>query len=135
MARTVINGSAAISACGKYRWWLRRQIDDRSNRTVCFVMLNPSTAPSELKRVDNPIGGATGDAELRAATTADLLVAGWGQKVPFRRADDAERFFAGSPVYCLGKNKDESPRHPLYVPAAQPLVPFWNCTEAPGVQA
>jgi hypothetical protein len=171
MARTVINGSAAISACGKYRWWLRRQIDDRSNRTVCFVMLNPSTAdadaddptirrciefarswgysilsvrnlfayratdPRELKRVDNPIGGATGDAELRAARTADLLVAGWGQKVPFRRADDAERFFAGSPVYCLGKNKDESPRHPLYVPAAQPLVPFWNCTEAPGVRA
>ena len=27
-------------------------------------------------------------------------------------------------AFCLGKNKDGSPKHPLYVKANQPLIPF-----------
>jgi hypothetical protein len=40
-------GSAEISDCGKYRWWLRRVLNDDNQRCVCFVMLNPSTADAE----------------------------------------------------------------------------------------
>lgn len=37
--------SAAISECGRYRWWLRRSWKHGGDgRVVCFVMLNPSTA-------------------------------------------------------------------------------------------
>ncbi|MBO0700357.1 MAG: DUF1643 domain-containing protein [Zavarzinella sp.] len=36
--------SAAISRCGRYRWWLRRSIAGGSGEVVCFLMLNPSTA-------------------------------------------------------------------------------------------
>lgn len=44
--------SAEISACGRYRWWLRRQWKQGGDgRVVCFVMLNPSTADA---LVDDP---------------------------------------------------------------------------------
>ncbi len=34
---------AIISDCGIYRYWLMRQWDDKAD-SICFVMLNPSTA-------------------------------------------------------------------------------------------
>ncbi len=34
---------ARISDCGRYRWWLSRSWEG-GNGSVCFVMLNPSTA-------------------------------------------------------------------------------------------
>lgn len=40
--------SAEISECGKYRWWLRRVLNGDNERCVCFVMLNPSTADAEI---------------------------------------------------------------------------------------
>jgi hypothetical protein len=36
--------SAELSECGRYRWWLRRSWSGGNGKTVCFVMLNPSTA-------------------------------------------------------------------------------------------
>lgn len=44
-----VKRSAEISECGRYRWWLRRHWPNEGwpndeNRTVCFIMLNPSTA-------------------------------------------------------------------------------------------
>jgi hypothetical protein len=49
---TDIRRSADISACGRYRWWLRRSWDlwtpqgehVQGKGVCCFVMLNPSTA-------------------------------------------------------------------------------------------
>jgi hypothetical protein len=37
-------GAATLSACGRYRYTLRRDLDTRPGPTVAFVMLNPSTA-------------------------------------------------------------------------------------------
>ena len=36
--------SAAISLCGKYRYWLRRDINLMVDKPCVFIMLNPSTA-------------------------------------------------------------------------------------------
>lgn len=48
-----VDKSAELSECGRYRWWLRRSWEEGSdsNRVVCFVMLNPSTADAN---VDDP---------------------------------------------------------------------------------
>ena len=46
--RAAIERSAEISECGRYRWWLRRKLNDDNNRVVCFVMLNPSTADADI---------------------------------------------------------------------------------------
>jgi hypothetical protein len=41
--------SAEISSCGKYCYWLRRSlVTYQPAKTVCFVMLNPSTADAKL---------------------------------------------------------------------------------------
>ena len=46
--------SAAISRCGRYRWWLRRTFPDvEPGLVVCFLMLNPSTA--DVRRDDPTI--------------------------------------------------------------------------------
>lgn len=37
---------AEYSACGKYRYFLTRKIDD-TKKPLCFIMLNPSTATEE----------------------------------------------------------------------------------------
>ena len=40
-----IHRSAALSRCGRYRWWLRRRCaGGGSGPVLCFLMLNPSTA-------------------------------------------------------------------------------------------
>jgi hypothetical protein len=50
--RLTVQRSAAVSRCGRYRWWLRRNFDHDGPRTVaCFLMLNPSTADA---RWDDP---------------------------------------------------------------------------------
>lgn len=41
--------SAGLSDCGQYRWWLKRVW--RAGPSVCWIMLNPSTADH---RVDDP---------------------------------------------------------------------------------
>lgn len=38
---------ASISPCGQFRWWLKR-VWDAQKPQVLYVMLNPSTADSEL---------------------------------------------------------------------------------------
>lgn len=40
--------SAIISKCGKYRYWLERDLASPNKNHCVFVMLNPSTADAEL---------------------------------------------------------------------------------------
>lgn len=39
--------TAEFSACGTYRYWLSRIVDDRGDGRIVFCMLNPSTADAE----------------------------------------------------------------------------------------
>ncbi len=83
-----------------------------------------ATDPDELLTADNPTGGDRGDAELRAAITADLVIVAWGGKVPFGRQKEALRLLGGKQLFCLGVTKDGSPRHPLYLRGDAELVPY-----------
>ena len=66
---------------------------------------------------------------------SDVVVVAWGAGSTFSR--DERRAFGGriddvmgmtsfrdKPVYCLGVTKSGEPRHPLYVPYKQELVPY-----------
>jgi hypothetical protein len=94
-----------------------------------------ATNPDDLLREENAVGAendihlamacreAGGDASGRSA-----VVAAWG-KHPLARARAGEALrLAGSGLHCLGTTADGSPRHPLYVPSAQPLVPYRQVT-------
>lgn len=166
-----MRSAAHLSDCGSYRYWLSRVWDD-SKPSVCFVMLNPSTAdasqddptirrclgfaklwgggalhvvnlfalratnPGDLRRHPDPVGpfndaailtitasvpGVGGSAERLA------VVAAWGAHGGYRGRDGAvlaKLRDKGIRTHCLGRTAAGQPRHPLYVRADQPLVPF-----------
>lgn len=158
--------SAEISECGRYRWSLRRRVSNDNDLSVCFVMLNPSTADGlqddptirrcigfakswgygilevrnlfpwratkkrELLKADNPTGDPRGLAELGNAHKSDLMIAAWGTWVPFDRDLTIKLLYRrGRPIYCLKVLPNGRPQHPLFVPADQHPVPYWNCVE------
>lgn len=87
-----------------------------------------STDPERLSDVDDPTGPQ--NTVTVAQLTEDAAQRGW----PVVAAWGAWPKVAMSQVYaplcrrrhllCLGTTKDGAPRHPLYLPAAQPLVPW-----------
>jgi len=157
--------TAEISECGKYRWWLRRRWQE--GKSVCFVMLNPSTAdatqddptirrcidfaqrwgfaalevlnlfpyrttyPKEMRAASmrgvDIRGGERGALELVGAQRCDLIVAAWGKYPCSSRASQFLELTAPSPIYCLAKNGDGSPVHPLYQNANQRPTAFARC--------
>lgn len=87
-----------------------------------------ATNPDEMFRHAHTAIGATDHYILDAATKADgPVIAAWGaDKRSAKRAKDVATLLvsAGATLMCLGKTKDGSPRHPLYVRGDAPLVPY-----------
>ena len=89
-----------------------------------------ATDPAVLKKVQDPIGPRT-DYWLRriCGETADIIAA-WGNMGamaqlgarPVRRDQWFERRFG--PLLCLGTTQSGAPRHPLYVPKHQVMMPY-----------
>lgn len=85
-----------------------------------------STSPRALLTAIDPYGPANERVIWNTLNTLKpkALVCAWGvlkivtAGVPSPRAYAAD---AGVSTWCLGKNKDGSPKHPLYVPSAQPF--------------
>ena len=86
-----------------------------------------SPYPKVLLEHPDPVGPENNDWILAAAKEAHTFVVGWGA---FPRAHDratwlmSELKSMGVTPWCLGVTKHGHPRHPLYIPAAQPLVPY-----------
>lgn len=90
-----------------------------------------STCPDVLCRAAEPVGPANDRHLLREARRADAVVAGWGNHAAhLGRAAAVARLLDGVEIRCLGVNGTGMPRHPLYVAATAPLVPF-SCTLTP----
>lgn len=81
------------------------------------------TDPWAMKRADEPVGEAN-DAWLSTiARGAGLILAAWGTHGSHLGRDEiiVERL----PVmHCLGLNRDDSPKHPLYIKASTEPVQF-----------
>lgn len=87
--------------------------------TSC-VMVNVmdfrATDPKVLLNV-NPRSDTNLPFIVDMAGQASRVIVAWGAlKPPLRRyADDVVRALAGYQLYCMGRTKDNSPRHPLYL--------------------
>ncbi len=85
-----------------------------------------ATDPRELLACDDPVG-PDNDRFLRDHGTATLAVAAWGAGGALAgRGRDVGRMLAGAgaKLLCLGVTADGHPRHPLYVRADAPLLPW-----------
>jgi hypothetical protein len=90
-----------------------------------------STDPYEMASHQEPVGAGNADALVEVADTAfhdeTPIVCAWGAMA--FAAERAKLFIStakgcGARLVCLGKTKDGSPRHPLYVRGDHPLEPF-----------
>ena len=69
------------------------------------------------------IGSATDQVIADAARSAAVVVAAWGHHGALL-GRDRQILDTIPDLMCLGLTAKGHPRHPLYVPAAQPLVPL-----------
>lgn len=84
--------------------------------TNLFAFRSPS--PHDLMRVADPVGSECNAFLLQAATQSDCLVAAWGCYGRLRERDRQvlDLLIAHQDhLFCLGKNADGTPKHPLYL--------------------
>jgi hypothetical protein len=82
--------------------------------------------PYELLTVLDPVG-PDNDRWLTdlAATAERPIVVAWGSHpLAAARAGRVCEILAGSPLVCLGLTSGGAPRHPLYLRADAPLIPY-----------
>ncbi|MGE0385633.1 MAG: DUF1643 domain-containing protein [Gammaproteobacteria bacterium] len=102
-----------VAKCGRYaRRWGFGRLEVRN------IFALRSTDPAGLRRVYDPVGPGNDAAIARAARQADLVICAWGAHGSY--LDRGQRVLAliaglGVDAYCLEKNADGAPRHPLYV--------------------
>lgn len=86
-----------------------------------------ATDPNVMKAHVTPNTEENNQWLLELARQSEIVVAAWGNHGSHqgRDKDVMEKLgWMGLEIKCLGFNKDGSPKHPLYVPASMPLVPF-----------
>lgn len=84
--------------------------------------------PKILPFAADPVGPENDRYIAEAARHATEIAVAWGEHGGYMRRDPAVRALLGRhaahPLQCLGFTKNNSPRHPLYVPRDTPLVPY-----------
>lgn len=82
-----------------------------------------TTDPAEISFHRSPIGPDNDKYLRRAAKEADQIVCAWGAHPALGRIKHVQQILddSGKPLYCIGQNRDGSPKHPLYVPRTADL--------------
>lgn len=110
--------------------WAHEAHQNRGELAVVNLFALRATDPKMLRVHDDPVGPKNDDwlttAGRDTSRNGGRIVVAWGAH-PFARR--RARVVTGllrtfGQLWCLGTTKDGSPRHPLYVPYSQPLVPW-----------
>jgi hypothetical protein len=88
-----------------------------------------ATKPEDMMAAPNPYGDLNDFWVLNMMNRAKETVAAWGNKGSFKNQHEwmialLDTRNPRQPVMCLGKNKDGSPKHPLYIKADKRLEVF-----------
>ncbi len=119
-------------------------VDRTVNRCINFAqdwgfgalyMLNAfglrATLPAELLISADPVGPDNNYWIGEIVQQAARVVVAWGKEGGARgRGEEVEQLLldrcTADRVFCFGRNKDGSPKHPLYQSAKQPLIPYFE---------
>jgi hypothetical protein len=85
-----------------------------------------ATDPKALRGHNDPFGPENEYWLRKVAREYGDVVCAWGANADQIHASKVSALFVagGARLWCLGKTKDGSPRHPLYVRGEQPLEAF-----------
>ena len=92
---------------------------------MCNLFAARSADPDRLGQFDDPVGpGNCGYIEA-AMKEASKVICCWGRN-PLAKEVSTKvlSLLPASKCYCIEKNRDHSPRHPLYVPRDCGLQPY-----------
>ncbi len=92
-----------------------------------YLATKPKDLFTAMKRMD-VTGGDRGRSELRAAMTADLVIAAWGGHATLGAQDRFLELTDPKPIFHLAKTKDGKPVHPLFQRADLMPVPWMRAT-------
>ncbi|WP_247950462.1 DUF1643 domain-containing protein [Streptococcus constellatus] len=82
-----------------------------------------STYPKDIYLIDDPIGKDNDHYLLECVTQSDLIVACWGNNGTYMNREKVIKELVPN-LYCLQKNKNGTPHHPLRLPRNIDPVPF-----------
>lgn len=82
-----------------------------------------STYPKDIYLIDDPIGKDNDHYLLECVTQSDLIVACWGNNGTYMNREKVITELVPN-LYCLQKNKNGTPHHPLRPPRNIHPVPF-----------
>ncbi len=84
-----------------------------------------STKPSVLKKNSAPIGPDNNAWIVKSAQSSDIVIPAWGNHGNFLNRDNqVMRLLEDYKLFCFGKNKNGSPKHPLYVLGGKAIERF-----------
>lgn len=92
-----------------------------------------STNPAALWSHPDPVGPENDQHLEELAREFGDVVCAWGSHARLARVESVCEILgrSGARTWCLGTTRAGAPRHPLYVPAAEPLV-YWELSKAGG---
>jgi hypothetical protein len=93
-----------------------------------------STDPLGLKTADDPVGPHNSAQLCELATSAALIVAAWGTHAEKAHAEQITGMLSAyGELKCLGMNARGTPKHPLFISSATPLMLYMPKWHKPGV--
>lgn len=97
--------------------------------TNAFAFRSPH--PRVMKAQQVPVGPDNDTHILEQCELAELIVVAWGNDGRHRqREKDVLRLLEPYRLWCLGTNKNGTPKHPLYLPDDTPLQIFREAIHA-----
>lgn len=82
-----------------------------------------STYPKEIYLIDDPIGKDNDHYILECVKQSDLIIACWGNNGTYMDREKIIKELVPN-LYCLQKNKNGTPHHPLRLPRDINTIPF-----------
>jgi hypothetical protein len=83
-----------------------------------------TSQPEQLRQVADPVGNENDQHIQDAAARASTIIVAWGTRGSLHDRDQTVLTQLARPLWCLGTNRDGSPRHPLYLKSECQLVPY-----------